>query len=134
MNELILLITGGVGAWSTYCVANDLNQGAIRSSAGLSLLIGLFFYTFPTVVSVQQAIEIPFVFMGASFVGMTAKQAVGSKLLIFIAGLLYSGIFIASDSIFIGYGGKIGTAACISGTLVYAAQYVVQRVVARSRS
>jgi hypothetical protein len=134
MNELILLITGGVGAWSTYYVANDLNQGAIRSSAGLSLIVGLFFYTFPTIVSLQQAVEIPFVFMGASFVGMTAKQAMGSKLLIFIAGLIYSCIYIASDSIFIGYGGKIGSAACIAGTAVYGIQHVVQRFVTRSRN
>ncbi len=129
MNELILLITGGVGAWSTYYVANDLKQGAIRSSAGLSLIVGLFFYAFPTVVSLQQAVEIPFVFMGASFVGMTAKQAIGSKLLIIIAGLFYSSIFIAADSIFIGYGGKIGTAACIAGTTVYGIQHLVRRVI-----
>lgn len=134
MNELILLLTGGIGALGTYIVAHDLKQGVIRASAGLSLMVGLFFYTFPTVVSLQQTIEIPFVFMGASFVGMTAKQAIGSKLLILLAGLFYSSIFIASGSIFIGYGGKIGTAACISGTTVYALQFLVQRILLRSRN
>ena len=134
MNELILLLTGGIGALGTYIVAHDLKQGVIRASAGLSLMVGLFFYAFPTVVSLQQAVEIPFVFMGASFVGMTAKQAIGSKLLILLAGLFYSSIFIASDSIFIGYGGKIGTAACISGTTVYALQFLVQRLFLRSRN
>jgi len=44
MNELIFLFVGGIGALLTYVVAHDLKQGVVRASAGLSLMVGLFFY------------------------------------------------------------------------------------------
>ena len=39
MNELILFITGGIGALLTFVVAHDLKQGVVRASAGLLLII-----------------------------------------------------------------------------------------------
>ena len=134
MNELILLITGGIGALGTYIVAHDLKQGVIRASAGLSLMVGLFFYTFPTLTSIQLSIEIPMIFLGASFVGMTAQHVIGNKLLILLGGVLFSGIFQAASDIFIGYGGKLGTAACISCTFVFGLQFLLKKYAARKNS
>lgn len=127
MNELILLITGGIGAWGTYVVAHDLKQGSIRASAGLSLMVGLFFYAFPTLTSLQQTIEIPVIFMGASFVGMTAQHIIGSRFLILLGGVLFSVIYLASAEIFIGYGGKLGTTACISSFAIFGVRVLVER-------
>lgn len=120
MNELILFITGGVGALLTFIVAHDLKQGVVRASAGLSLIVGLFFYAFPDLTSAKLTIDIPLVFFGASFVGMTSSLLVQNKLLILLGGIVFSGIYLASGEIFVGYGGKLGTTACISSIIVFA--------------
>lgn len=131
MNELILFIVGGIGALLTYVVAHDLKQGAVRASAGLSLIVGLFFYGFPEVISPELTIEIPLVFFGASFVGMTGSHLIKSRLLILIGGFVFSGIYLAASEVFVGYGGKLGTAACISSLVVFGIGVLVERLKAR---
>ena len=44
MNNFILIITGILGATLTHFVSEQLRQGAVKASALLSLLVGLFFY------------------------------------------------------------------------------------------
>lgn len=127
MNEMILFIVGGIGALLTYVVAHDLKQGAVRASAGLSLIVGLFFYGFPDLASSELTIEIPLVFFGASFVGMTGSHLVKNRLLILLGGLIFSGIYLAASEVFVGYGGKLGTAACISSLVVFGAGVLVER-------
>lgn len=127
MNELILFITGGLGALLTFVVAHDLKQGAVRASAGLSLIVGLLFYGFPELISVELGVEIPVVFFGASFVGMTGSHRVKSKVLIFLGGLIFSGIYLASSEIFDGFGGKLGTSACISSVVIFGVWSLMNR-------
>lgn len=126
MNELILFAVGGISALSTFVVSHDLHQGAVRASAGLSLLVGIFFFLFPNLVPDPLSVEIPLVFFGASFVGMTGSHLVSQRFLILLGGILFSGIYLAAGSIFIGYGGKLGTAACIS-SLVIAGLTIITR-------
>lgn len=118
MNELILFAVGGIGALSTFVVSHDLRQGAVRASAALSLLVGLFFFAFPNVVPDPLSVEIPLVFFGASFVGMTGSHLVSQRYLITLGGILFSGIYLAVETLFVGYGGKLGTAACISSLVI----------------
>ena len=119
MNEFILFITGGVGAVLTYVVAHELKQGAIRASAGLSLVVALFFYVFPDLIPPSLSVEIPLVFFGASFVGMTSHLVVKEKWLIFLGGVIFSGIYLISGEVFVGAGGKLGTAACLGSLVVF---------------
>jgi hypothetical protein len=118
MNELMLFITGGIGAVSTFIVAHDLKQGVVRASAGLSLIVGLFFYAFPDIVSPELVVDIPLVFFGASFVGMTGIHVVKRRWLMLLGGIIFSGIYLVSSEVFVGYGGKLGTTACISSLIV----------------
>ncbi len=127
MNELILIAVGGIGALSTFVVSHDLKQGAVRASAGLSLLVGLVFYLFPHLAPDPLSIEIPLVFFGASFVGMTGSHLVPQKLLILLGGIVFSGIYLASESIFSGYGGKLGTAACISSLILVGIRPILKK-------
>jgi hypothetical protein len=129
MNELILFITGGIGALSTYIVAHDLKQGVVRASAGLSLIVGLFFYAFPDLVSSELTVEIPLVFFGASFVGMTGSHVVPNRWWMFLGGVIFSGIYLASSNVFVGYGGKLGTTACISSVIVLGIGHFFKKVV-----
>ncbi|MCJ8290281.1 MAG: hypothetical protein HRT58_11510 [Crocinitomicaceae bacterium] len=127
MNELIFLFVGGIGALLTYVVAHDLKQGVVRASAGLSLMVGLFFYGFPEVLPLELTINIPIVFLGASFVGMTGSQLVKNRLLILIGGLIFSGVYIAASNVFVGYGGKLGTTACISSLIVFGVGVLIKK-------
>lgn len=131
MNELTLLFVGGIGALLTYVVAHDLKQGVVRASAGLSLMVGLFFYGFPEILPLELTIDIPIVFLGASFVGMTGSKLVKNRLLILIGGLIFSGIYIASSDVFVGYGGKLGTTACISSLMVFGAGVLIKKLQTR---
>ncbi len=128
MNELILFISGGLGALLTFIVAHELKQGAVRASAGLSLIVGLVFYGLAELVGPILAIEIPLVFFGASFVGMTGSAVVKGKWLILFGGLIFSGIYLASTEVFDGFGGKLGTAACVSSLLVLGVGFLLERV------
>lgn len=128
MNELILFVAGGIGALLTFIVAHDLKQGVIRASAGLSLLVALFLYVFPELVSLELTVELPLVFFGGSFVGMTGSHLVKKRVLIGLGGFLFSGIYLASGEVFIGYGGKLGTAACISSLVVFGVGMILERL------
>ena len=128
MNELILLFVGGIAALLTYVVAHDLKQGVVRASAGLSLIVGLFFYGFPELISTELTLEIPVVFFGASFVGMTGSYLVKSRFLILVGGFLFSGVYLNSSAIFGGFGGKLGTTACISSLIVFGVGFLIRRV------
>lgn len=127
MNELILFFTGGIGALLTFIVAHDLKQGAVRASAGLSLIVGLFFYSFPDVISSELTAHVPLVFFGASFVGMTGSHVVKSRWLMVLGGMIFSGIYLVSGEVFVGYGGKLGTAACISSLIVFSVSVLLKR-------
>ena len=129
MTELVLIFSGGIGALLTYVVAHDLKQGVVRASAGLSLLVGLFFYAFPDLISPRLTIDIPLVFIGASFVGMTSSALVKNRLLILLGGLIFSGIYLISGEVFVGYGGKLGTTACISSVIIFGLGSLLKKII-----
>jgi len=123
MEILILFLTGILGAISTYIVANKYKQGAVRASALLSLLVGILFYTFPNIVNIKLATHIPLVFIGASFSGMTSPQILG-KFSIIISGIIFSIIYLHTSTFFIGFGGGLGTTACISICITYLIKFI----------
>lgn len=114
MTTVVLVFAGIIGAISTYWVAHSLKQGVVRASALLSLIVGLFFYFFPEVVGAELTLKIPLVFCGATFVGMTGKNIEARYWVIALAGGLFSGLFMASATLFNGFGGGLGTTACVS--------------------
>ncbi len=114
MSSLILVITGVLGVTLTFYVSEDLQQGNVRASALLSLLVGLFFYFFPEVLSAYLTKNIPLVFIGTSFIGMVSSKALKSYLKLALSGALFSVIFIYGSRYFDGYGGSLGALALIS--------------------
>lgn len=111
---MILIITGIVAAVGTYLVNNKLHQGAVRASALLSLMVGLFFYYFPDLLSPDLTRNIPLVFIGASFIGMVSSNILSSYILLSLSGIIFSVLFVNSSKYFAGYGGGLGTTAAIS--------------------
>lgn len=80
METSILFLTGIISALLTYVVNNKYKQGAVRASAGLSLLVGLFFYFFPEIFIPYLTKNIPIVFIGATFIGMVSSKILSSYL------------------------------------------------------
>jgi len=114
MEISILFLTGIISAILTYVVNNKYRQGAVRASAGLSLLVGLFFYFFPELFSPYLTKNIPIVFIGATFIGMVSSKILPSYLLIGFSGFIFSIIYLNASPFFKGYSGALGTTAAIS--------------------
>jgi len=110
----ILLATGAAGAMLTFFVNEKLKQGPVRSSAGLSLLVALFFHLFPHSLSPVLVKNIPLVFIGGSFIGMVSSRLLSSYIKIGLAGVIFCTIFLNTSRFFTGYGGALGTTASIS--------------------
>lgn len=114
MEKFILVLTGMCGAMATYFVNTKLKQGPVRASALLTLAIAAFCYFFPELLSVYLTKNIPVVFIGSTFIGMVSAQKMSTYTGIAIAGLVFSAIYLNTSKFFDGYGGSLGTSACIS--------------------
>lgn len=114
MNNIILIITGILGATLTYFISEQLRQGAVKASALLSLIVGLFFYCFPDVLNPYLTKHIQIVFVGTSFIGMVSSKTLKSYPLLAIAGTLFTIIYISKNHVFDGYGGALGALAFIA--------------------
>ena len=113
VEKIIILITALIGTLSTYIVGTHFHQGAVRSSAGLSLLVAILFAVLPE-FSNNLSTTIPLVFMGASFVGMVSSNVNSNLFFIGLGGLVFGIIYPIMGGFFTGYGGALGTAACLS--------------------
>lgn len=113
-NLLVLLAVSFISASLTFYVNEDLKQGPVRSSALLSLFVGLFFHFFPQIIDPYLVKNIPIVFIGASFVGMVSAKLLPNRLLIGTGGVIFCLIFLHTSLFFNGYGGALGTSASIA--------------------
>lgn len=113
-NMAILILVSFVSAMLTFYVNEDLKQGPVRSSAMLSLVVAVYFHYFAGTTDSYLAKNIPLVFIGASFIGMVSVRLLSNYLLIGIAGMIFCLIFLHTSRFFNGYGGALGTSACIS--------------------
>lgn len=114
MEIAIILIISILGVISTFYVSTKMDHGAVRASAGLSLIVGLFFYIFPELLSNFLTHNIPLAFMGASFVGMVSEKIINNYWVLTAAGIIFSILYLNTGSYFEGFGGALGTTASIS--------------------
>lgn len=114
METAIIIITSIVGVVLTFYVSTKMEHGAVRASAGLSLIVGIFFYLFPAVLSPYLTHNIPLAFMGASFVGMVSEKIIRNYWPLVLAGIVFSILYLNTGSYFEGFGGALGTTASIS--------------------
>ncbi|MCQ0112104.1 hypothetical protein [Zhouia amylolytica] len=114
IEKLIIVCFGIIGALLTYIINTKLKQGPVRASALSALLVGGFFYLFPSVLSEHLTNNIPVVFIGGSFIGMVSSRIISNYWLITFSGIIFSFFYINTSDFFNGYGGALGTAACIS--------------------
>ncbi len=114
MNELTIIITGILGATVTYFISHRFKQGPVRSSALLSLIVGLLFNFFPDILNPYLTNNIPVVFIGATFIGMVSSTTHKNYFSLAFAGSLFSLIYIHKNHLFEGFGGALGALAFIT--------------------
>ncbi|MCH2223579.1 MAG: hypothetical protein MK066_02325 [Crocinitomicaceae bacterium] len=111
---VVLLITGIFGATGTYLLAHKGKQGVVRASALLSLVVAILAHLFSNLLPLEYTTQIPVIFIGASFVGMTSPKVIPSIGFMVVSGILFSLLYLWTVTFFNGIGGALGTAACIS--------------------
>lgn len=122
----VLVLAAIAGAALTYLASHQLKLGAVVASAGLSLLVGLAF-GLPVALPASLA-AVPVVFMGGSFAGMSAQEVINNTWLMAFAGLAFGLIFVHTSQFFGGYGGGLGTTACMSVMMACGLTRLAQRV------
>lgn len=114
INQLILIIAGGLSAIITFVIQVNLQQGAVRASAIVGVFTGVFVLVFPELLPLYLTKNLPLVCFGASFIGMVSSNVLSNYFLIGISGVLFTIIFLNTSNYFDGFGGGLGSAACIS--------------------
>ncbi|MDP2908206.1 MAG: hypothetical protein Q8N77_00190 [Nanoarchaeota archaeon] len=109
MNFLAILLLSVAAALITYDLNNKHKLGPVRASSLVSLIFGLIVY-FLKINPIYGAAV-----MGASFAAMSTDKVIPNKVLMTICGIIFSLVFfnLSSES-FAGFGGRLGTTACIS--------------------
>ncbi|MFH2020152.1 MAG: hypothetical protein ABIJ34_01995 [archaeon] len=110
MDSIILIIASILAAVSTQLVSIKFNQGPVKASALLSFIVALIFFF----IKIPLSGTIPLAFIGGSFVGMSSKVRLPNYLLTAFGGFVFGIIFVNSSKIFAGFGGGLGTTACLS--------------------
>lgn len=113
-NIAILFITSLSAATGTYYISNHLRQGAVRASSLLSLIVAFGIYFLPHFFNDYLNQHVPLVFIGASFIGMTSDKLDSNIWQIAFSSIIFYIIYLLASNTFAGFGGGLGTIACIS--------------------
>ncbi|WP_166387291.1 MULTISPECIES: hypothetical protein [unclassified Polaribacter] len=114
LDNFILLIVGGLSSIITFLLQIKYKQGPVRSSALVGVLVGVFVLVFPNLLSTYLTENLPLVCFGASFIGMVSSKIMSDYLLIGFSGVVFTLIYFNTSNYFSGFGGGLGSAACIA--------------------
>jgi len=108
MNWIILGLSV-IAALATWELNVKYCFGGVRASSIVSLISGLIVYFSKLDPDYGVAV------MGASFAAMSTEYVIPKRFWMTICGIVFALIFLnLPDNIFPGFGGKLGTTACIS--------------------
>ena len=114
IDNFILLIVGGFSSIVTFLLQVKFKQGPVRSSSLVGVLVGVFVLMFPNLLSTYLTENLPLVCFGASFIGMVSSKIMSDYLLIGFSGVVFTHIYFNTSNYFNGFGGGLGSAACIA--------------------
>ncbi len=112
IQDLVWLGTALTAATCTYWIHNRFNVNPVLASSLVTLVIAIAITPFEGSSKMLHAI--PYIAIGGSFVGMSTKKNAKGLESILLASLIFGLIFIHSSQFFEGFGGALGTSACIS--------------------
>lgn len=111
---LFVLIASLAGVSASFGLSHYAGWNKVLASALPSLLVYILLKLTDNWIDPQFSQMIPAAFMGASFCGMSAPPVLASFRSATISGFFFGLIFSSPILFFNGYGGALGTMACIS--------------------
>ncbi|MDP2907859.1 MAG: hypothetical protein Q8O03_08020 [Nanoarchaeota archaeon] len=107
--NLIIIGLSIIAALITWELNVKYCLGGVRASSLVSLIAGLIVYFLKLEPIYGVAV------MGASFAAMSTEYVIPKRFWMLVCGFIYSIVFINLPSnLFTGFGGKLGTTACMS--------------------
>ncbi|MBN2367867.1 hypothetical protein JXC34_02535 [Candidatus Woesearchaeota archaeon] len=128
ITRLMLVGIGVLAAALTYTLSLDYKMGPVKASALPSLVVGIFFYVFHSYFPQAISGNAPLIFIGASFVGMSSENRIPNILWAGFAGLVFSFFYLNASKMFAGFGGGLGTTACVSVVLTIGILKIADRL------
>ncbi|AQX06118.1 hypothetical protein ATB99_16345 [Elizabethkingia meningoseptica] len=102
------------GSWLTFYLNRYLKLGAVKSSSLLALIVGGIYQLNQSFLHYDIPQDIPFLVIGSTFIGMITSRKHYRNFNLFVAPIIFTIIYYNISKEFNGFGGAIGTAACIS--------------------
>ncbi|WBM73856.1 hypothetical protein [Saprospira grandis] len=110
---LIFLISI-LGQNSSLYLQRYAHFSAVLASAAPSLGLALFLFLWPYPLDDFWLEELPLIFFGASFAGMSQGHRLPNLPSQLVSALIFAALIFAQSQFFKGYGGALGTSACIA--------------------
>jgi hypothetical protein len=127
MNMIFLYVVAAFASGATYYASHSLGWGPVKASAVLSsAAVILTLIIFHADQHNYLAINIPLVFFGASFAGMSSKKVLCNTFYAILSGLIFCLIYLGTATLFKGYGGGLGARACLAVVLALGLDYLIE--------
>lgn len=112
---LLLHIAISIAAtWLTYFLNRYCKLGPVKSSSLIALCIGGIYQLNQSFFHYDWQKDIPFIVIGSTFIGMITSRKHYRNFNFFVAPIIFTLIYYNISKEFKGFGGALGTAACIS--------------------
>ena len=111
---VVLLLCSVSATLLTYEINIRFKQGPVRASALIALFVGGFFYFFPNLLPEFYTKNIPLYVIGGTFIGMVSSAVNISYISLILSPILFAVLLHYTSKVFNGFGGALGTTACIA--------------------
>ncbi|OWZ83272.1 hypothetical protein [Natranaerobius trueperi] len=120
MSEIIIISIAILGTMLTYYISVHSGKGNVMASAVVVLLAGIILEPLGT--------SYAGILAAASYVGMVSQEKVTDFRDCAVVGLICALIFLATDSVNVGIGGRLGTIAALSCGTFFGYQRLLENV------
>lgn len=107
----IIILVSILSTCITYYINIHLEKGPVLASALVTLLSGIFLPRFFQEIGVLLAV----VATTGSYAAMVSREKFPSMIDMVFVGILCGSLFLLTQDVFVGVGGRLGTIAAISG-------------------
>lgn len=120
LNTFILCLASIFGIGATYFIKHRFELNTVRASA-ISIIVGCCIQQVLSFAFPDQHIltKIHYIICGASFCGMSSTKILNNWFSVLLCAIVYTFIYILSDSALKGIGGGLGTGACLAVLFTY---------------
>lgn len=131
IHEIIWIVSGIITALSTYWLHSRFRINPVLASSVVTLIFALAVIPFHSSQKWMEAV--PYAGIGGSFIGMSSKKNIKGFESVLLAAIIFGVISSRSSQFFEGFGGALGTSACISVLTAISWRKLVKRTRVTSR-